>query len=142
MAVEPDSDDVASALNSLAGINQVQGKYAAAERDFREALRIAKRINDRVGTSIYTGNLGELALDRECLADAEELTREALALAEEVGGQEMIGGHCTKLALALARQGRRQEGLSYACRAVEILTKLRQPDELEKAHAALIECGG
>jgi hypothetical protein len=37
-----------------------------------------------------TGNLAALALDREQWAEAESLAREALALAEKVGRQELI----------------------------------------------------
>ncbi len=140
-AIALESDNVATALNSVAGVKHLQGDYASAERDYREALRIAKKINDRQGLAIYTGNLAELGLDREDWAAAEALAREALDLAEEVGRQDLIGGHCSWLAKALARQGKPQEGLPYAHRAVEIFTQLRQPDELEKAKTALNDCG-
>ncbi len=141
-AIAPESEDVAIALSDLAMVECEQGDYAAAERDYREALRIAKKINDREGVATYTGNLAELALDREDWAAAEALAREALELAEKVGRQELIGADCQRLAKALARQGKPGEGLPYARRAVEIFTQLRMPDELENAQAALKECGG
>jgi hypothetical protein len=73
---------------------------------------------------------------------AETLARDALEMAEKMGHAELIGSVCSRLAQALARQGRSEEGLGYARRAVEIFTRLRQPDRLEKAQAAFKECGG
>ncbi len=137
--LSPESDDVAIALNSLAGVEREAKDYDAAELDYREALRIATKFNDRQGVAIYTGNLAALALDREHWAEGEALAREALQLAEKVGRQELIAACFHWLAKALARQGRKTEGLQYAKRAVEIFEKLKYRD-LEEAREVLREC--
>jgi tetratricopeptide (TPR) repeat protein len=136
-----DSEDVASGLNALAGAERLSGDLDAAEYDFQEALRIARAIDDREGITTYTGNLALLALDREDWPSAETLAREALTLSEKVGRQELIAEDCRLLAKALAHQGRKQEALPYARRAVEIYTALRSPD-LELARRTLAECEG
>ena len=145
-ALSPESDDVALALNSLAEAERESKDYAAAERDYREALRIAKKVNYQEDVAYITGNLAELALDREQWAEAETLAREALALAEKVGRLEVIAGCCKPLAKALLRQSDcqsdlqpdLQEALALSRRAVEIYTRLKSPD-LQEAQELLEE---
>jgi tetratricopeptide (TPR) repeat protein len=114
--------------------------YPAAERDYREALRIAKKNKNDEHIAKYTGNLAALALDREQWAEAESLAREALALAEKVGRQELIASDCHRLAKALLKQNHTffDEALSLSRRAVEIYTRLRHPD-LQEAQETLAE---
>ncbi|MBI5298648.1 MAG: DUF4062 domain-containing protein [Chloroflexi bacterium] len=144
-SISPESIDVAIALNSLAGVESLNKDYPAAERDYREALRIAKIIKDNQGIAIYIGNLAELALDREQWAEAVSLAREALALAEKVGRQELIAGDCHRLSKALLKQNvgqignlPLQEALSLSRRAVEIFTRLRHSN-LQSAQETLAE---
>ncbi len=144
-AISPEGDDVASALNSLAGAKQLNKDYTSAERDYREALRIAKKNKTEGSIASYTGNLAELALGREQWAQAESLAREALALAEKVGRQELIALDCRRLAQALLKQNvgqianlPLQEALSLSRRAVEIYTRLRHPN-LQSAQETLAE---
>jgi tetratricopeptide (TPR) repeat protein len=133
------SGNVASGLSDLADAESFSGDLDAAERDYQEALRIARAINYREGVATYTGNLAALALDRKDWPGAEALAREALSLAEKVGRKELIASDCYRLAKALARQGRKPEALPYARRSVEIYTALRSP-ELEAARKTLAEC--
>ncbi|MEK6258137.1 MAG: DUF4062 domain-containing protein [Planctomycetota bacterium] len=133
------SVDVAIGLNDLADAERVSGDYVAAERDYREALRVANAVGYREGIANFTGNLAELALNREDWSSAETLAREALPLAEKLGHQELIAHDCHCLAKALAMQGRHSEGLRYAQRAVDIFTVLRSP-HLQAARETLEEC--
>jgi len=138
-SISPESDDVSINLHDLAGVERKNKDYPAAERDYSEALRLAKK-NDRLdGVASSTSSLANLALDREQWAEAESLAREALALAEKVGRQELIAIDCHQLAKDLLKQNHNlDEALSMSRRAVEIFTRLRHPD-LQLAQETLAE---
>jgi tetratricopeptide (TPR) repeat protein len=138
-SISPESIDVAIVLNDLASAEQANEYYDAAGRDYREALHIAKKNNNQEHIAIYTGNLAGLALDRKQWAEAESLAREALALDEKIGRQELIARDCHRIAKALLRQNKAlPEARTFARRAVEIYTRLRSPD-LQFAQATLAE---
>ena len=138
-SLNPESYEVASGLTSLAVAEYFSGDFDNAERDYREALRIARTIDYHEGVATYTGNLAGVALASEDWPGAESLARESLILSEQIGRKELIASNCQRLAEALARQCRKSEALPHARRAVEIYTILRHPS-LEKARQILAEC--
>ncbi|MGH8523344.1 MAG: tetratricopeptide repeat protein, partial [Gammaproteobacteria bacterium] len=106
-----ESVDVAVDLNWLSDVEQLSGDLAAAERDYREALRVARAVDYAEGVAYITGNLASLAPDRKDWPGAETLAREALPLSEDLGRQELIAEDCRHLAKALVRQGKPAEAL-------------------------------
>lgn len=150
-SLSAESVDVAIGFNALGDAWQQSGDYRGAERDYGEALRVARAVNYSEGVATYTGNLASLALCREDWLGAETLAREALPLSERVGRLELIARDCYRLAEALLRQGKEIDttaALPYARRAVEIYTRLGSPDAsspqaiLAECEAALREAGG
>jgi tetratricopeptide (TPR) repeat protein len=139
--VSPESREFANALCALAEAERLSGDLDAANRDAREALRIARAIDDPECVASYTSNLAALTLDRDDCPGAEALAREALALSEKIGHRALIAFACGILADALARQGRKPEALPHAQRAVEIYLSLRSP-ELQWAQPILARCEG
>ena len=134
-----ESEDVAMALNDLAGAQRVSGDFAAAEQGFHEALQVAQTVGYAEGVAYIKANLANLFLARGDWPSAQTLAREALPLCQEVGRQETIAYTSDTLAQALVRQGKHIEALPHARRAVEIFDELGSP-RLEDAKATLREC--
>ncbi|MBI3423769.1 MAG: AAA family ATPase [Acidobacteria bacterium] len=61
-SLSAESEDVANDLNDLADTERLSGDFTAAERDYCEAVRIARVIGDAEGEAVYLGNLAELVL--------------------------------------------------------------------------------
>jgi tetratricopeptide (TPR) repeat protein len=135
-----ESEDVAIGLNWLAVAEKLSGDLAGAEREYREAVRVASAGGYSQAVASSTSNLSELMLEREDWPGAEALAREALRLAEKLGRLELIAFDCYCLARALVRQEKRTEALLHVRRAVDIYTQLGLASDIEAARAILREC--
>jgi len=138
-SVATESLDVAIALNDLGAAQRYFGESAAAEQNFREALRVALSVGFAEGVATYTGNLADLALEGKEWPVAETLAREALHLSETIHRRELVALDSHRLAQAIVRQGKSAEALPHARLAVEIFTSLGSPN-LAYAQAILAEC--
>jgi tetratricopeptide (TPR) repeat protein len=138
-SLDPNSDGVAVGLNELAAAEQLSGDFDAAERHYREGLRVARVVGYAEGMAIFTGNLADLAVVRQDWPVAETLAREAMLLSKAVHREELIAHDNHMLAKALVRQGKAAEALPHAQRAVEIYARLGSPN-LAVAQAVLAEC--
>jgi tetratricopeptide (TPR) repeat protein len=139
MVAKEHPDIIPRGLNTLAENEHLSGDLVGAERDYSEALRIARAIDYQQGIRTYIGSLAELELDRCDWLKAEKLAREALALCEKVPHEEMIAENCHRIAKALLGLGKGAEGLAFSRRAEVIFTKLRSP-KLEAIRITLREC--
>jgi len=127
-------------INDMAVLQRKMGDYAASERDFMEAIRLASVLGDPEGTVTYSGNRAELKLDEQKWCEAESLARDALSLSEAIGRIELIAANCERIARALHRQiVSSDEALRFAQRAVALYTQLGSKD-LEEARITLREC--
>ena len=138
-SLSAESEHVAFDLNWLSNAEKDSGDFEAAERDYREALRVARTVGYAEGVATSTGNLADLALDKEDWEAAESLASEALSVAKRLGRLELIASNGQRMAKALVRQGKLAEALPHAQRAVDICVKLASPD-VEAARAILREC--
>jgi tetratricopeptide (TPR) repeat protein len=130
---------LAVGLNTLGRAEYLSGDFEAAERDFSEAIRIAQGAGYVEGIASFTNNLATVALQREDWSGAEALAREALSLSEALGRLELIAQACRRLAMALARQGRKDEALPHARRSADIYSRLGSP-HVGIARETLAEC--
>jgi len=139
VGIAAESEDVATILNTMGGCRVLAGDLDQAERDFKEALRIATAAGSRRGVAMYSGNLSSVAWQRGDWPKVEAIARESLVLSEALGSQDLIATNNWRIAHALLRQGKRDDALPHVQLAIEIFTRTGSR-ELAKARATLREC--
>ncbi|NTW53261.1 MAG: DUF4062 domain-containing protein [Chlorobaculum sp.] len=140
LSISSESKDVVVALNDLANAEDANKDKVAAERHYREAIRISNKINYQEGVASSTGNLAELTLDLDQWEEAEILSREALAIAEKIESIEVIAFTSRVLSKALLKRNLNlSEAKCFARRSIEIYTHLRVLDEINISQQTLAE---
>ncbi|WP_019588616.1 AfsR/SARP family transcriptional regulator [Deinococcus apachensis] len=115
------SQDVAAALNNLAGISYYAGDLDTYERYLVEALAICRELSNTRGTAVILGNLGNLAFERGDPEQARSLYWENVRLLQEAGDEKLVaeslielGGIETALGNYLAARDLIDRGLASA----------------------------
>jgi len=124
-SISSESEDVAADLNYLANAESQAGNYEAAELDYKESLRIAKKLGDQEMITVSTGNLADLALDRQLWSKAAVFAHKALTQAEVIARKEIIAYYSVVLGSALINQNKPKDAIPYIHRAIEIFSKIR-----------------
>ncbi|HEU0015980.1 MAG TPA: GDSL-type esterase/lipase family protein [Longimicrobium sp.] len=139
LALNPENDDIARALNDIGFIEQQLGEHAPAEEHHREALRIALNMDFAERIAQSTGHLADVALIHQDWVNAEELARKAAALAHRMEYRELAAANYRRIARALAGQGKPARALAFARDAVAAFEQLRSR-ELPEARQTLEAC--
>lgn len=112
------------AINNLAAVYQIQGKYTFAESLYKRALDLNQRLHgkEHPDVALNLHNLAVLYCARSRFAEAEPLFREAMAIAETVLGPAHCGLVSTlrNLAALLRRTNREEEASALEDRARRI----------------------
>ncbi len=80
--------DQETALISLAGIQFVQHNFTTAERDYQQALQLARRLNNQQEIAFGLIDLAQIAIEKNDFDLAEKYNNEALALERSIGDHE------------------------------------------------------
>ena len=115
-ALEPDHPDVAAALNNLAWLCELQGKYAEAELLYQRTLAIREKVlgPDRPEVAESLNNLALLYKEQGRYAEAERLYQRALSIDDKALGPDHpdVAAVLISLALLYVDQGRYAEAES------------------------------
>jgi tetratricopeptide (TPR) repeat protein/CHAT domain-containing protein len=128
----PDHPDVASSLNTLAGLYYAQGQYAQAEPLYKRALAINEKVFGPDHLSVATGlnNLAYLSSTQGQYAQAEPLYKRSLAILEKALGPDHpnVAQSLNNLAGLYHARGRYAQAEPLYMRSLAIREKALGPD--------------
>jgi serine/threonine-protein kinase len=132
-----DTRQYARTLYELANLRRYEGNFAQAERDFKEALEIQRRIFDGPDedTAATLTHLGVLYYEMQRLREALSMQQQALTMTRAVLGEDHVAtaDRMNNLALVLQSLDRYRDAERYLREAIRIQRKAlgeRHPDTL------------
>ena len=124
-------------LTTLASLHLRRRDATAARRLFRQALKLHRRVGDRMGELIATSNLAALETEQGRSDKADGLLRKSLRMAQEVGQPSTELRARINLGNLRLRQGRIDEARLELERAAGLAQRLDQPREEAQAQGNL-----
>jgi tetratricopeptide (TPR) repeat protein len=131
-----DRRSVGNLLNSLGETARLSGDYAAAFERYQEALAIAREIGNRNGEILYFSNLGGTRVGLGQYAEAEADLRQTIEMGEAAGFVG-LSENFRFLAEALVGQGRLEEAMLAARRALDLGREIENQEHVAEAWRAL-----
>lgn len=132
-----DHPKISESLNMLALLHSMRRDFAGALPLAREALnRFEQTLGaDHPDTLTAENNLSFILLHSGQLSEAEQLQRDVLARTHDDNGQGTLAVDCDNLASTLEQEGKTDEALMYARRALELQKKTEGGNSINVALA-------
>lgn len=123
-------------INNLGLIAESRGEFGEAAKQYGEALATARRIGDRDSEIGSLGNLGKVKVLAGNFVDGEADLRAALDIAD-AEGTDVLSEAFSSLAEAMLGQGRLEEALDAAGRALDTAVASNSQEDQGRAWRAL-----
>ncbi|MFF9203684.1 BTAD domain-containing putative transcriptional regulator [Streptomyces sp. NPDC014986] len=134
-----DATAVSWAANDRGLICLHQGRYAAGESFFNQAIEEHRLAGNRLGEAVTLANLSRAYLGSGNVSTAVSIARHSLAVHSELGRPMRRASAHFALGLALAKAGRHAEALSQFVDARDIFTEHRQRLWVGNTHFRMAE---
>jgi serine/threonine protein kinase len=122
--LKPDDKALAATLNGIAVLQQHTGKYADAEKLFRQVIEIHRKNNERAALASTLCNMAVLLDDQDRRRDAEPFYRESLDIYTRIKPADNADPHADpSLAFVLSGYGWNLIEQGRACEAVPLLER-------------------
>ena len=131
-----DRRSVGNLLNSLGETARLSGDYRVAFERYQEALAIAREIGNRNAEILYISNLGGTRVGLGQYAEGEADLRQTIEMGE-AAGYVGLSENFRFLAEALAGQGRLEEAMAAARRALELGREIDNQEHVAEAWRSL-----